>query len=161
MDRAVIDWLIENDIFEAVMTATRGPDVEDRELKRWLTAPLRWAIGFYYGCTEPPRDETLEIVSAEDPISGLRKFKAQTIRLGHFLEHGWSAFRMLRKSGYELSRIPLWCYLAPDGVQEEFGNELRRRVFETMEPEDKSSYLGLLSGTGLVWGDVPFRRVDL
>ena len=143
------------------MTATRGPDDEDLELKRWLTAPLRWAIGFHYGCTEPPCDETLDIISAGDPISGLRKFKAQAIRLGHFLEHGWSVFRALRKSGYELSRIPLWCYLAPDDVQEEFGNELRWRMFETMGAEDRSSYLALVFRTGLLRGDVPFRRVDL
>jgi len=163
MDRAVIDWLIENNIFEAVMTATRGPDDADPELKRWLTAPLRWAIGFHYGSAGPPCTIALDIISAENPISGLPKFSTRTTRFGHFLEHAWGAFRVLRKAGYELSRVPLWVYLAVDITQEIYGRELLKRILETMDARNNLDFRGLLAQTkpGLTLNYAPFRRIDL
>lgn len=155
MDRRTAEWLLEKDIFEVVMTATRGPDSqteEDLKLKRWLTGPLRWAIGFVYGSVEPPAASLdLRLHSGVPPI------KSAAPGHDHFIEHAWGALHALCRVGYELSRIPLWVYLAADIQQQTYGHELLNRILETMQKQDRLDFGDLY----VALENTPFRRIDL
>ena len=155
MDRRTAEWLLEKDIFEVVMTATRGPDSqteEDLKLKRWLTAPLRWAIGFDYGSVGPPA------ASPNLPLhSGVPPIRTTAAERYHFIEHAWGALHALYRVGYELSRIPLWVYLAADITQERYGHELLDRILETMEKQDLLHFGDLY----VALENTPFHRIDL
>ena len=161
MNRVVAQWLIDQDIFESVMTAMRGPDNEDPEFKHWLTGPLRGAVGFHYGSVSLPFPVTVDLASgAEFGIGSVgRKLDGPGAR--HFFEHTRGALLALRRAGYELSRIPLPVYLDPVASQEGYGRNLRDRILETMGTKDRLAFGNLIHRLGLDIENAPFRRINL
>lgn len=106
MNKKMAEALIENDCFERVMAAMRGPDKEDdAKLKVPFTSVLRWTVGFDYGTVERPRDVTLDW---------------QVLGASHFEEHLYNAFSYLvSKLGWTISRVPLVAYVDPQAAKNE------------------------------------------
>lgn len=158
-----IQWLIDKDIFYEVMTAMRGPDSEDFELKKWFTGPLRWAVGFDYGTQFLFQPETIDIICEKRGYGVLSADEKVTVERAapHFIEHALSAFRALRRVGYEFSRIPLWVYFASDAEQEAYGHRLRCDISFAMAPEDWTNFINLLDQMSLDIAAAPFHRIDL
>ncbi len=99
MNKRVVDFLIERDVFCAVMVAMRGPDDGNEGEKLAYTAVLRWAVGFDYGMKAPPSSGT---------------FEHGHLTRSHYYDHVRRAFMCLEAAGWEIDRIPLRAYLDPE-----------------------------------------------
>jgi hypothetical protein len=132
MNRNVVDFLLQNNIFETIMTATRGPDNGDIQLKRALTAPLRWTIGFGYGSAHPPKNETFAHVYDEGHAPSCDN---------HFVEHAFAAFSALRRKGWDLSRVPLTAYFDPIAARDEAIEILCHAISHVAEDNDTKELL--------------------
>lgn len=121
MNLKMAEELIKRDCFEAVMTAMRGPDSEDTNLKRQTTSVLRWAVGFDYGAYGPPDDATFDVL--EDAMDEIRK----SDHPNHFLSHIIDAFIGLEWNfGWSENRVPLVAYFDPASARGEAINILHR-----------------------------------
>ena len=114
MTRETIDFLLRHDVFCAIMTAMRGPDDKNFELKSDLTAPLRWAVGFESGHKGAPTAATLDFEERITRTEGHLPYGND-----HFLSHCVKAVVGLHLCGYWFSRIPLEAYLSPQKAKEQ------------------------------------------
>jgi hypothetical protein len=141
MNKAVANFLIEQDRFEEVMTAMRGPDRDEQKyLKQETTAVLRWAVGFQNGDRHPPRTNFIECCD--------ELFLSEPQEMdGHFTRHVFNARIALRLMGWEVSRVPFVAYVDRRAAALEASEILRhayqyllgdgREVSEYVEDKDE------------------------
>ncbi len=100
---AVADFLLREDIFEQVMSATRGPDIYNEGDNLAYTAVLCWTLGFRYAIKATPSARTFEYAALPDSLYYSRVKRA---------------FADLRDRGWDIDRIPLCAYLDPAKAKE-------------------------------------------
>lgn len=112
MNKQVAELLIENNCFEEVMTATRGPDDGNKDLKHATASVIRWSIGFHYGIINAPQADTFAYTELDLDDT-------------HYRRHAYAAFKALKNIGWEVSRIPLTAYVDPIAAAETADQVLR------------------------------------
>lgn len=153
MHKPTLDWLTEHYVFEAVMTAMRGPDMETpstgnappplegcklswEAIKDVTTAVLRWAVGFSYGAQ----------VAGTQWLKGLPDPESWHLLNSHFFSHVLYARDALEAHGYVLpNRIPLTAYTDPL-IAWGVGEEILASIMDKSQYAADSGVVDIVSG---------------